>query len=105
MILQLYILLFATALLGTAAIIWMGSSGGVASVSISPRAGILISAAVFVLWGLLGIESFEIIRYSGGQQFSQSYEELAWFSLAGALVAFLSMIQATLEEIKNTGGI
>jgi len=105
MILQLYVLLMTTALIGTAVVIWIGSSGGVASVSISARAGILISAAVFVLWGLLGIESFEIIRYSGGQQFSQSYEELAWLSLAGAIVAFLSMIQATLEEIKNTGGI
>lgn len=105
MILPIYLLLFGTAILGTGAVIWMGSSGGIGGVQTNAKAGILLSAALVLLWGLIAIESFEILIHSGGNQFTESYEELAWLAAGGALVCFVSMVQASLEEIKNTGGI
>jgi len=105
MLIQIYLVLLVAAIIGTAAVFWVGSQGGVGGQDIGPRVGILISAGMFLLWGLLGIESFEIVHTSGGSQFTESYTELAWLAAGGALVSLLSMLQAALQEVKRTGGI
>lgn len=105
MILEIYVVLLVAALVATGGVIWVGTTGGVGSMQVGGRAGIVLSAAVFLLWGLLAIESYNIVSTSGGQEFVRTYEELAWLCAGGALLSLLSMIQASIQEIKNTGGV
>lgn len=105
MILGIYQILLVTAVLATAATVSAGVEGGVGGVNIGPRTGIIVSALVFVLWGLIAINSFEITVYSGGSSFTQSYESIAWLAVGGASIGLISMLQAALEEINNTGGL
>jgi len=105
MILQIYSMLFLVALVATAGVIWVGAQGGVGRVQVGGEMGIVLSAAVFVLWGLLAIESFEIVIIDNGTRLTESYQELAWLCVGGAAIALLSMVQASIEEIKDRGGI
>jgi hypothetical protein len=43
--------------------------------------------------------------YSGGTSFTESYPQLAWLAVAGVGIGLVSLLQATLTEIDNTGGI
>jgi len=103
--LTLYAILLIAALAATAFVLWIGSTGGVGSMQVGPRVGIVISVATFLLWGLLAIESFEIVVASGGSELKQSYEELAWLALGGAMICLASAFKASVEEIKETGGV
>ena len=103
--LEIYAILLVTAFVATAGVIYVGTTGGVGSMRVGGRAGIVLSAATFLLWGLIAIESFEIVVTSGGQEFTQSYEQLAWVAAAGAAVSLFSMLQASIQEIKDDGGI
>jgi hypothetical protein len=54
---------------------------------------------------LVAINAFEITTTSGGQEFTRSYPSVAWVAVAGVCIAVYSLFQASLEEIKRTGGI
>jgi len=101
----IYSVLLATALLVTGLLIYGGARGGIGSVAISPTVGIVLSAAALVLWGLLAVSSLDISTYSGGTEFTKSYEALAWLCVGGGAVAAASLFQASLETIRQTGGI
>lgn len=105
MIIEIYRILLVTAILGTAITLIAGVKGGVRGVEIGPRMGIVASTAVFILWGLVAINSFNVTVFSGGSEFTRSYASVAWVAVAGAGVSLISMLQATLEEINNSGGI
>lgn len=105
MIASIYVVLLLTAIVGTAFVIRVGAEGDVGGVELSMRTGIVASAAVLVLWGLVAINSFEIVTYSNGTEFANSYPQLAWIAVAGGAIALYSMLQATLEEIQETGGL
>lgn len=105
MIIEIYQILLLAAILGTVVVVIAGAKGGVRGVEIGPRMGIVASAAVFVLWGLVAINSFSVEVFSGGSSFNREYASVAWLAVAGAGIALVSMLQAALEEIDNTGGI
>jgi hypothetical protein len=105
MMIQIFQILLVVAFATTAVLIYLGVTGGVGGVQVGAKLGIVLSAAAFVLWGLIAINAFEITATSGGQQFTRSYPSLAWVATAGALIAIYSLFQASIEEIKNTGGI
>jgi len=105
MILQIYSILLVVAFIATGGVLWVGSQGGVGSMRVGSRMGIVLSAGTFLLWGLLAIESFEIVTMSGGSEFSNSYSQLAWLCAGGAMISLLSMFQASVQEIKDSGGV
>jgi hypothetical protein len=103
--LTLYTLLFLTAIVGTAILTYAGASGSVGSVRVPARAGIIIAAAMVVVWGLVGINAYEITIFSGDQVHTESYPQLGWVAIAGGAVAMFHLVQASIEEIEQTGGI
>ena len=105
MILQIYVTLLLAALLLTGGVLKVGATGSVGGMQVSTRMGVVISAAAFLLWGLLAIESFEVVVASAGEQYTYSYPQLAWLAAAGAGIALISLFQASVQEIDNTGGI
>lgn len=105
MIIEIFRILLVTAILGTAVTLIAGVKGGVRGVEIGPRMGLIASTAVFILWGLIAINSFEVTVFSGGQEFTKSYASVAWVAIAGAGISLVSMLQATLQEIDNSGGL
>lgn len=105
MIASIYVLLLTVAVLGTAIVIMWGARGDVGGVSADTRTGIVASAALLIIWGLLAVNAFEITSVSGGQEITHSYPQLAWVALAGGAIALYSLLQATIEEINETGGI
>ncbi len=105
MILALYLVLVVIGAIGTALVIAAGTQGNLGGMRVDRRTGIVVSAFVFVLWGLIAISSFEIVVYSGGTSSTVSYPQVAWLAAVGGAVSLFSMVQATIEEIKATGGI
>lgn len=105
MILSLYLLLIVIATLGTAVVIVSGTEGAIGPVTVDRRTGMVISALVFALWGVVGLSSFEVIVYSGGQQSTESFDPIAFLAAIGAAAALYSMFQASVKEIQSTGGI
>jgi len=105
MILAIYLVLLVSAIVASAVTLRAGSSGELAGVAVSPRVGMIASTLTLVLWGLIAVNSFELTIYSGGTSFTESYPQLAWLAVAGVGVGLVSLLQATLTEIDNTGGI
>jgi len=105
MIIEIYTILFATAIIATASTVYAGVRGGIGGVDMSARAGMVFSAACLALWALLGINAFEITVHSGGEAFTQSYPQLAWVAVAGVAIALLSLLQASIQEFNQTGGL
>ena len=105
MILELYLLLVAIAVIMTGLVIVVGTTGHIGGVSVDNRTGIVISIATLGLCGLIAISSFDITVYSGGTESSESYPAMAWVAVAMGAVAALSMWKASIEEIRETGGI
>lgn len=103
--LTLYAILFVTAILGTAALTYAGAAGQVGSVRVTPRVGVVIAAAMVVIWGLLGLNAYEITVFSGDQVHTVSYPQLGWLAIAGGVVATVHMVQAAIKEIEATGGL
>ena len=105
MIVSVYIVLLIIGAIGTAFVIAAGTRGNLGGITVDRRTGIVVSAFVFVLWGLVAISSFEIVVYSGGTSSTVSYPEVAWLAVVGASVSLFSLFQATIEEVRATGGI
>lgn len=105
MILPIYLVLLLTAIVATAFTVYVGTSGGVGSVTMGARMGVVISAITILLWGMVAINSFEIVHTSGGSTFTESYESVAWIAAGGGLLGVISLFQAAVAEIKATGGI
>lgn len=105
MIIEIFQILFVTAILGTAITILAGVRGTVGGVDVGARAGMIVSAFVFGLWTLVAINSFDVTVVSGGEEFTRSYEQIAWVAVAGGVVALISLIQASIEEFDRTGGL
>jgi len=105
MILPIYLTLLVSAIVATAFTIYVGASGGVGSMQLGPRMGIVISAVTILLWGMVAINSFEIVHVSGGQEFTRSYESVAWIAAGGGVLAVVSLFKASVDEIRRTGGI
>ncbi|WP_435551957.1 hypothetical protein [Natrinema sp. CGMCC1.2065] len=105
MILSLYLVLLVIGAVGTALVIAAGTKGTIGGIRVDRRTGIVISAFIFVLWGLVAVSSFEIVVYSGGTSETVSYPQVAWVAVVGGATALLSMFQAAIEEIQETGGI
>ena len=105
MTLELFLLLLLLAAAGTVLVIVVGSQGRIGNIRVDRRTGIVVSAAVLVLWGLVALNSFEVTIHSGGETTVEEYEQIAWLAVAGAGIALYSLFQATLLEIRETGGI
>jgi len=105
MSIQLFLLLFAIASIATIFVIALGARGRAFGVGVNRRMGIVISAIVLGLWGVVAINSFEVVHYSGGEEFTTEYTEVAFLAVLGGAIALVSMFQAALEEINETGGI
>lgn len=105
MILSLFLVLIVIGAVGTALVIAAGTKGSLGGIRVDRRTGIVVSAFVFVLWGLVAVSAFEITVYSGGTAATVSYPEVAWLAAVGAAAALFVMFQAAIEEIRATGGI
>lgn len=105
MTIELYVLLVVLAAIATFFVLLSGTQGNIGGVSIGRRLGIVLSGLVLVLWGVIAINSFEVVVHSGGQEFEREIVEMAWIAVAGGAIATYSMFQATIEEIRATGGI
>lgn len=105
MILSLYLVLIVIGAIGTALVIAAGTKGNLGGIRIDRRTGIVVSAIVFVLWGLVAVSSFEIVVFSGGTSETVSYPEVAWLAVVGAAASLFSLFQAAIEEIRATGGV
>lgn len=105
MTLLLYLLLIVIGVAGLAVTIAAGTKGAIGSISVDRRTGIVISGMTFVLWGLIAISSFEITVYSGGVTATESFPEIAWLAVVGASAALYSLFQASIEEVRATGGL
>jgi hypothetical protein len=104
-IIEIFRLLLIAAMLTTIVTVAAGVMGSVAGVEITPRVGLIASSFCFVLWGLVAINAFEVSVFSGGQEFVREYRSVAYLAVGGASVALFSLIQATLAEIQETGGL
>lgn len=103
--LSLYLVLVLLGSVGTFVVLVAGAKGSVAGVTVNRRLGIVMSGVALMLWGVIAVNSYEVVVYSGGQEFTRQYEEMAWIATAGGAVAIYSLFQATVEEINATGGI
>jgi DMSO/TMAO reductase YedYZ heme-binding membrane subunit len=101
----IYAILLAITLAWTVGVVYLGVQGSVGDKPINRRIGILLSAIGLVLWGVVGISSFEVVSYSGGQTFEHSLVGIGYFSVAGGALMLFSMLQGTVEELNETGGI
>lgn len=104
MIYQIYLALLVIAVVGTAGLFYIGSQGGVGRLNPSARLGIVLSAGLMLLWGLLAIESFEITVIKDSTTYTREYTQLAWLCVAGAGISLFSMIQASFGAIKEAEG-
>ena len=105
MILPIYVTLLLAAFVVTGIVLKVGATGAVGGVRVSTRMGVVVSAAAFVLWGLIAIESFEVVVASAGEQYTYSYPQLAWVAAAGAGISLISLFQASVQEIDSQGGV
>ena len=105
MTIHLFLLLVFMASVATVFVIALGARGSAFGVDVNRRMGIVISAVVLALWGVIAINSFEVTVYSGGQEFTREYAEMAYLAVLGGGIAMISMFQAAIEEIRATGGI
>jgi len=105
MIIHVYVILLIVTLLWTSGVIYLGIQGSATNSPVNRRVGILLSAIGMILWGIVGISSFEVVSYSGGSTFEHEIVEMAWFALAGAALMLFSLVQGTIEELNETGGI
>ena len=105
MTIEMFLLLIALASIATFLVILSGTSGTIAGLTVDRRLGIVVSGVALMLWGLVAINSFEITVFSGGEEFTRSYEQMAWVATAGGAIAIYSLFQATIQEIRDTGGI
>ena len=101
----LYLVLVITAIVATFFVVTAGARGSIGGVGLTNRIGIIVSAVVLVLWGIIAMSSFNVVTYSGGSEFSQSYEFMAWLAVGGGAIGLYSLFQASLREIEETGGI
>lgn len=106
MIWPVYVTLLVFAGLGTAFVLVLGMRGRVAGTEVSNRVGIVASAFVLVLWGIIGVNSFEIVTYApDGSRQIDVIREMAILAMAGAGVMLASAMKATIEEIRADGGM
>lgn len=105
MIIEIFRILLISAMVTTLLTIAAGVVGSFAGIEVGPRAGLIASGFCFALWGLVVVNSFDVVVFSGGTEFSREYRSVAWLGVGGASVALFSMLQATLNEIQETGGM
>jgi hypothetical protein len=101
----IYTLLLATAVVGTGLLIYAGARGRVGDVTVGATVGLVLSAAMLILWGWLAVSALDLTLVSNGTTITRSYESLAWLAVGGGAVAAASLFQSAVEAIRETGGI
>lgn len=102
---NLFLTLFVVALAWTVGVAYVAVRGSVAGGEITTRTGIVLSALGVILWGLVAMFAFSVVSYSGGQEFTHEIPELAFVAVIGGGIMLLSLLQATVQSINETGGI
>ena len=97
MTIEVFVLLLALAVGGTLTAI--ASGAGVALPS--SRAGLVVSAATAVTWGVLVVSAGEITHYSGGSEITHSYPSVQYLALAGLVLAVLGTLRAAFADMSK----
>jgi hypothetical protein len=105
MIWPIYVTLLVVGFVATGLTLIAALRGDVAGVAISNRVGIGLSAFAFVIWGVVAINSFEIVTITDSGQTTTELAEMAVLAMVGGGVMLASMLKAAVAEIDSQGGL
>ncbi|RAW44094.1 hypothetical protein DQW50_16360 [Halorubrum sp. 48-1-W] len=96
--LPIFLVLFSSALLGTAGALRLATT-------VRDRQGIQyavgLSAGCVVLWLLVTISAFNLVSVSGGSEFTHSYPSLGVLGVLGVGVSILVLTKGSVELLGN----